>query len=74
MIADEYELSCAEYDGYHALGLGGLCALVDEHRFELEFGEAWVAGANACATYHVCVAKQLAFALALQRSVPLLVC
>lgn len=73
MIADEYELPAAEHDGYHALGLGGLCALVDEHRLELELGEARITRAHARAAYDVGVAQQLALALAFERAVALLV-
>lgn len=58
VISDEYELFGAEHDWDHALGLGGLCALVDEDAAELVFGQTWIAGANTCATNNIGVLKR----------------
>jgi hypothetical protein len=44
-----------EDHGYHALGLGGLRALVDEDGAELHLGQPRVTGAHARAADDICV-------------------
>ena len=53
VVADEDELFGAEHDRDHALGLGGLRALVDENAAELVLGQTRIAGTDTRATNNI---------------------
>ena len=66
MIPNKHNLFRSQHDGYEALRLSGLSALVDENFLEAAGRQAGIAGADAGAAYHVRRHEGFALSYALQ--------
>ena len=61
MIAHKHHLLASKDQRNHALRLGRLGGLVDQHRPEFEFRQSWIAGADAGAANDIGVGQYLTF-------------